>query len=304
MKEKSLNFQYLLSTRTMAIVPNIEGLKYILVIFMICKEQVDGCEPKENCDTTFVPDCLMNQTDFQADNIRMEADVPDVWKCQEHCQEEADCMGSVWIQPWFHFKPKGCFLKSSMLAAQRAQLNGVIAAPKYCLKQHGLPGDVFAFRNSSYRFMTQKTTLENAIETCESLHGALSSMETKEEYFFIRSGILQLTNYNFSLYSGNYHVGLRPNSLSFEWISGVKYDSNAYNVWCSEQPNTLSSVHGSLLSSEKSCINFLTDSQLEEKFICEFRGCLGHKPPSLTAMNAKEMKFDTTMVTYRVDQEQ
>lgn len=75
---------------------------------------------------------------------------------------------------------------------------------------HRLPNNEFQFKDSKYQFIAQNNSLEEGKEICEERNGTLVSMETKDEYFFIRSAILQLNTLNSSTFSGDYRIGKRP----------------------------------------------------------------------------------------------
>ncbi|XP_059079804.1 uncharacterized protein LOC131877965 [Tigriopus californicus] len=154
-----------------------------------------------------VPGCSMDGTDYSGHNI-MSFDTHDAFECQELCQANPDCVGVVWIRPYHSFRPRGCYLKRLMNVANQKSLAGTISLPKYCLNSHKAQGSFFVFEDSAYQFIGEKMSFSQARQTCRDRQGSLASMETKEEYLFIYSAILQLNVFNSTTFSGNYHIGL------------------------------------------------------------------------------------------------
>ncbi|XP_059080341.1 uncharacterized protein LOC131878398 isoform X2 [Tigriopus californicus] len=225
-----------------------------------------------------VPGCSMDGVDFPFNDLDYPIqNVANHLECQKYCQEAPDCVGSTWIRPWNWFGSNQCFMKTSMLLKDLTHQLGAVFMPKYCLQDHRLHQDVFLFQNSRYKFISRASTYNDAMEICKTFDGALVSLETKEEYFFIRSAVFQLAVFNSSTFSGNYWIGLTRNMSQWIWASGLPDDEADFDVWCL----SVFSIEGenSILNAEDSCVIPKIGSDRVENLICEFQGCLEQDLP-------------------------
>ncbi|XP_059080127.1 uncharacterized protein LOC131878228 isoform X2 [Tigriopus californicus] len=237
-----------------------------------------------------IPNCSIEAADFWGNDVGNVNDVPSLEECQIHCRANPDCIGAAWTKPWaIGLSPNGCWMKRLFRLGEEMYLGRSVAILRFCPDAMIQPNGWYQYQNKYYKFIALNNTFESASEACRDMEAQLVTVDSREEYLFIRSMAFALSHHSPDEFHGSFRLGLYKNNSKWTWSNGTTVGLSEDFFWCSSQPDNIETeVHAKFWEGDGFCVIDDVPS-MEENFICATPTC---DPPSMK--NAQLQTSDST----------
>ncbi|XP_059080198.1 uncharacterized protein LOC131878284 [Tigriopus californicus] len=226
-----------------------------------------------------IPNCSMDTKGSHNSNLPGSYLADSLMDCHSLCLEHPECVGVTWERPWeVNTKaPNACNLKRKMAVGLIRTSIFQVTLPRYCLHSREQPNGWHLYQNKYYKFINQINSYESGMVSCGELGGRLVSIESQEEFLFLRSVAFTLNYHHPEKYNGSYRLGLfKSNWTSLKWTlsNGNIFKESQIDLWCPKQPSIASSIaYARLWSGAGFCGDDIFSSLSTQNIICEASVC-------------------------------
>ncbi|XP_059080203.1 uncharacterized protein LOC131878289 [Tigriopus californicus] len=225
----------------------------------------------------------MDTVDFAYYDIGGVNNIDSLEDCHALCLERPNCFGVVWAKPWLDLQEaKTCWFKSAFRIGSIRELVFGISKPRHCLHSLEQTDGWYRFQDKNYMFIAQTNLYETGMAICKSHGGQLVSLESQEEYMFVRTIAFTLNYHRPNEFSGSYRLGLYKNDSAWTLSNGQTLNQPQINLWCPNEPSSsLSYTHFQLWNGNGFCGDDITSVHITENLVCEASICIQDEPPNL-----------------------